>query len=169
MNERYTKLYDSTDVKKRIGQLASEITARHDDESPLFVALLRGANPFASQLMFEITRQAPDFHPELDYMMTSRYADSVIPNSETQIVMDLAPTTEVKGRSVVIVDDVLDFMVEKAMEYKLGARGLRSICEGILTDAMYELPSSSETQFVLDLEYAKRKFDKSKLSLLKVA
>ncbi len=68
-----------------------------------------------------------------------------------------------------IDNDVLDFMVEKAMEYKLGARGLRSICEGILTDAMFELPSSKETQFNLDLEYAKRKFDKSKLSLLKVA
>ena len=57
----------------------------------------------------------------------------------------------------------------KAVEYKLGARGLRSICEGILTDAMFELPSSKETNFVLDLDYARRKFDKSKLSLLKVA
>ena len=60
-------------------------------------------------------------------------------------------------------------MVEKAVEYKLGARGLRSICEGILTDAMFELPSSKEKFFTLDMEYAKRKFDKSKLSLLKVA
>ncbi|MBL0234957.1 MAG: ATP-dependent Clp protease ATP-binding subunit ClpX [Chitinophagaceae bacterium] len=76
---------------------------------------------------------------------------------------------ELENISLHIEDDVLDFMVEKAMEYKLGARGLRSICEGILTDAMYELPSSKETQFTLDLEYAKRKFDKSKLSLLKVA
>ena len=55
------------------------------------------------------------------------------------------------------------------MEYKLGARGLRSICESILTDAMFEMPSSKETHFLLDLDYAKRKFDKSKLSLLKVA
>ncbi len=76
---------------------------------------------------------------------------------------------ELEGINLVIEDDVLDFMVGKAMEYKLGARGLRSICEGILTDAMYELPSSKETQFTLDLEYAQRKFDKSKLSLLKVA
>jgi ATP-dependent Clp protease ATP-binding subunit ClpX len=76
---------------------------------------------------------------------------------------------ELENIQLSIEEDVLDFMVEKAMEYKLGARGLRSICEGILTDAMYELPSSKETQFTLDLEYAKRKFDKSKLSLLKVA
>jgi ATP-dependent Clp protease ATP-binding subunit ClpX len=76
---------------------------------------------------------------------------------------------ELEGIDLSIEDDVLDFMVEKAVEYKLGARGLRSICEGILTDAMFELPSSKEKFFTLDMEYAKRKFDKSKLSLLKVA
>lgn len=76
---------------------------------------------------------------------------------------------ELEGIQLHIEDDVLDFIVEKAMEYKLGARGLRSICEGILTDAMYELPSSREKFFTLDMDYARRKFDKSKLSLLKVA
>jgi ATP-dependent Clp protease ATP-binding subunit ClpX len=76
---------------------------------------------------------------------------------------------ELEGIQLHIDEDVFDFMVEKAIEYKLGARGLRSICEGILTDAMYELPSSKETSFTLTLDYAKRKFDKSKLSLLKVA
>ena len=65
--------------------------------------------------------------------------------------------------------DVYDFMVEKALEYKLGARGLRSICESILTDAMYELPSKKVNEFEVTLEYAKRKFSTSKLSLLKVA
>jgi ATP-dependent Clp protease ATP-binding subunit ClpX len=76
---------------------------------------------------------------------------------------------ELEGIKLTIDEEVLGFMVEKAVEYKLGARGLRSICEGILTDAMFELPSSKETNFVLDLDYARRKFDKSKLSLLKVA
>ncbi len=76
---------------------------------------------------------------------------------------------ELEGIQFTIEDDVLNFMVEKALEYKLGARGLRSICEGILTDAMFELPSSKETSFNMDMEYAQRKFDKSKLSLLKVA
>jgi ATP-dependent Clp protease ATP-binding subunit ClpX len=76
---------------------------------------------------------------------------------------------ELEGIKLSIEDEVLDFMVEKAVEYKLGARGLRSICEGILTDAMFELPSSKESTFTLDIEYARRKFDKSKLSLLKVA
>jgi ATP-dependent Clp protease ATP-binding subunit ClpX len=76
---------------------------------------------------------------------------------------------ELEGIKLTIEEEVLNFMVEKAMEYKLGARGLRSICEGILTDAMFELPSSKETTFNLDIDYARRKFDKSKLSLLKVA
>lgn len=76
---------------------------------------------------------------------------------------------ELEGIQLRIEDEVLDFMVEKAVEYKLGARGLRSICESILTDAMFELPSSKEKYFTLDLEYAQRKFDKSKMSLLKVA
>jgi ATP-dependent Clp protease ATP-binding subunit ClpX len=60
-------------------------------------------------------------------------------------------------------------MVEKALEYKLGARGLRSICEAILTDAMFELPSKKTKQFEVTLEYARGKFNVSKLSHLKVA
>ena len=76
---------------------------------------------------------------------------------------------EMEGIALTIQDEVLDFMVAKALEYKLGARGLRSICEGILTDAMYELPSTDTKEFILDLPYAEQHFNKSKLSLLKVA
>ncbi|WP_018626013.1 ATP-dependent Clp protease ATP-binding subunit ClpX [Niabella aurantiaca] len=76
---------------------------------------------------------------------------------------------ELEGIELKIEPAVLDFMVDKAVEYKLGARGLRSICESILTDAMYELPSASETQFTLTREYARRKFDKSKMGLVKAA
>ena len=76
---------------------------------------------------------------------------------------------ELEGIKLTIDDAVYDFMVEKALEYKLGARGLRSICESILNDAMFELPSSKQTSLHLDLEYAEKKFSKSKMSLLKVA
>lgn len=65
---------------------------------------------------------------------------------------------------------VLDFIVERAMEYKLGARGLRSICEVIMTDAMFEIPSEDHpTELKITLEYAKDKFSKSEMSQLKVA
>ena len=67
-------------------------------------------------------------------------------------------------------DATLDFITDKALEYKLGARGLRSICEAIITDAMYELPSEDIDTFEVTLDYAKEKLSKSKLSkLIKVA
>lgn len=65
--------------------------------------------------------------------------------------------------------DALDFIVTKALAFKLGARGLRSICEQILTDAMFELPGTATKEFKVTLEYAKRQFDKSKMNLLSVA
>src|SRR6202012_3039552 len=64
---------------------------------------------------------------------------------------------EMEGIELEVDNDVLDFMVAKAIEYKLGARGLRSICEGILTDAMFELPGSAETRFPLTLASANHK------------
>src|SRR4051812_24137240 len=76
---------------------------------------------------------------------------------------------EIEGIALTIDSDVYDFMVTKAMEYKLGARGLRSICESILTEAMYELPSSGQKALHVTLEYAERQFGKSKMSMLKVA
>lgn len=68
-----------------------------------------------------------------------------------------------------IDEEVYDFMVSKALEFKLGARGLRSICENILTDAMFELPGSNKKTFKITLEYANKMFGKSKLGKLKVA
>lgn len=94
---------------------------------------------------------------------------SILTAPKNALIKQYTRLFEMEGIALTINDDVLDFMVQKAMEYKLGARGLRSICESILTDAMYELPSSNEKKFTLNLEYAQHKFDKSKLSLLKVA
>jgi ATP-dependent Clp protease ATP-binding subunit ClpX len=94
---------------------------------------------------------------------------AILTEPKNAIIKQYIRLFELEGIKLTIENEVLDFMVEKAMEYKLGARGLRSICEGILTDAMFEMPSSSEKYFTLDIEYARRKFDKSKLSLLKVA
>ncbi len=66
--------------------------------------------------------------------------------------------------------EVMEFIVDKAMEFKLGARGLRSICEAIMIDAMYETPSGkSGNNLFITLEYAQDKFEKSDLKKLKVA
>jgi ATP-dependent Clp protease ATP-binding subunit ClpX len=60
-----------------------------------------------------------------------------------------------------IDEDVLDYIVDKAIEFKLGARGLRSISEDILIDAMFELPGSGEKKLHVPLDYAKEKIEKS--------
>ncbi|MES2240427.1 MAG: ATP-dependent Clp protease ATP-binding subunit ClpX [Bacteroidota bacterium] len=68
-----------------------------------------------------------------------------------------------------ITNEALDFIVDKALEYKLGARGLRSLCEAILTDAMYELPSSDDKILEIDVDYAKETLNKNLLKRLEIA
>ena len=94
---------------------------------------------------------------------------SILTEPKNSLIRQYKRLFELEGILLTIDNNVLDFMVEKAVEYKLGARGLRSICESILTDAMFELPSTRESKFHLNLEYARKKFDTSKMSLLKVA
>ncbi len=77
---------------------------------------------------------------------------------------------DMEGIQLLFADDVLDFIVQKAIEFKLGARGLRSICEAIMLDLMYELPQSkSKKDFTVTLDFAKEKIEKSSLSKLKAA
>tara|TARA_B100001741_G_scaffold306334_1_gene299654 strand:- start:9959 stop:11197 length:1239 start_codon:yes stop_codon:yes gene_type:complete len=77
---------------------------------------------------------------------------------------------EMDGINLTIDDEVLDYIVEKAIDFKLGARGLRSICETIMIDAMFDGPSNSENkEFKLTLEYAQNKIENSTLQKLKVA
>ena len=63
--------------------------------------------------------------------------------------------------------EALDYIVGKALEYKLGARGLRSLCEAILTDAMYELPSSNDKHLQVTKDYAENSLSKNLLQRLK--
>ncbi|TRX49184.1 ATP-dependent Clp protease ATP-binding subunit ClpX [Fulvivirga sp. M361] len=77
---------------------------------------------------------------------------------------------EMEDIKIEFKEGALDFIVEKAVEYKLGARGLRSICEAIVNDAMFEMPSNENAQrLVINRSYAEEKFSKSKYSKLKVA
>jgi ATP-dependent Clp protease ATP-binding subunit ClpX len=94
---------------------------------------------------------------------------SILTEPKNALVKQFMRLFEIEGIELKFEPEVYDFMVEKALEYKLGARGLRSICESILTDAMYELPSQKIKNFDVTLEYAQRKFSSSKLSMLKVA
>jgi ATP-dependent Clp protease ATP-binding subunit ClpX len=77
---------------------------------------------------------------------------------------------KMEGIELTFDDAALEYIVEKAQEYKLGARGLRSICEAIMTDAMFEIPSSNDIKSLkITKTYARQKFEKSKLSTLKAA
>ena len=66
-------------------------------------------------------------------------------------------------------EDVYEFIVDKALEFKLGARGLRSIVEAVMMDAMYSVPSQTVKKLHVTLEYAKEKFEKSDVNRLQVA
>jgi len=77
---------------------------------------------------------------------------------------------EMEGIELEFKEGALDFIVEKAMSFKLGARGLRSICEAVINDAMFELPSDKTSdRLVITRAYAEDKFSKSRYSKLKVA
>ncbi|HLF33992.1 MAG TPA: ATP-dependent Clp protease ATP-binding subunit ClpX [Cyclobacteriaceae bacterium] len=77
---------------------------------------------------------------------------------------------EMEGIKLEFHPETIDYIVDKAVEFKLGARGLRSICEAIITDAMFELPSQKEiTEFSISHEYAVEKFERSRLKKLRVA
>ena len=109
--------------------------------------------------------------PVVTYLnpLDSETLRSILTEPKNALIKQYRRLFELEGIKLTIDDAVYEFMVEKALEYKLGARGLRSICESILNDAMFELPSSKQTTLHLDLEYAEKKFSKSKMSLLKVA
>ncbi len=93
----------------------------------------------------------------------------ILTEPKNALIKQYVKLFEMDGIKLTFDKKVLDFIVEKAMEYKLGARGLRSICEAIMTDAMYELPSGKEKEFKVTLSYAREQFSKSKLSKLRVA
>lgn len=77
---------------------------------------------------------------------------------------------EMEGVELEVRKDALEYIVEKALEYQLGARGLRSIFEAIVTDAMFEIPSDDTIKkLVITKSYAKERFEKSKINKLKVA
>jgi ATP-dependent Clp protease ATP-binding subunit ClpX len=94
---------------------------------------------------------------------------SILTKPKNALMKQYTRLFELEGIELTIDEAVLDFMVDKALEYKLGARGLRSICESILTDAMFELPGTDTTVLNITLDYAESMFSKSKLSVLKVA
>ncbi|NOQ92819.1 MAG: ATP-dependent Clp protease ATP-binding subunit ClpX, partial [Flavobacteriaceae bacterium] len=92
---------------------------------------------------------------------------SILTDPKNAIIKQYTKLFEMDGIEFTIDEKALDFIVEKAIEYKLGARGLRSLCEEILTDAMFEMPSGDETKLKVTKKYAQGKITKSTIKKLK--
>ncbi|MEY3404932.1 MAG: hypothetical protein RL161_362, partial [Bacteroidota bacterium] len=94
----------------------------------------------------------------------------ILTEPRNALVKQYSKLFEMENIAVEFSEDAIDFIVEKAMEYKLGARGLRSICEAIITDAMFDMPSEKNAKKLeITRNYAVEKFSKSQFSKLKVA
>ena len=92
---------------------------------------------------------------------------AILTEPKNAIIKQYTKLFEMDDIAFKITDDALDYLVGKAIEYKLGARGLRSLCEAILTDAMFDLPSSGEKELHVTRSYAEGKLNKSTIKKLK--
>lgn len=102
--------------------------------------------------------------------LTGETLKRILTEPKNALVKQYAKLMAMEGVALTFDETALDFIVAKAVEYNLGARGLRSICEAIVTDAMYEIPSdTSIKKLLIDEAYAKSKFDGSKFKKLQVA
>lgn len=94
----------------------------------------------------------------------------ILTEPKNALVKQYTKLLEMEGVKLKFEESALNFIVDKAVEYNLGARGLRSICEAIITDAMYELPSDETIkELIIDEDYARSQFEKSKFKRLQVA
>ncbi|MBO3271828.1 MULTISPECIES: ATP-dependent Clp protease ATP-binding subunit ClpX [Hymenobacter] len=94
----------------------------------------------------------------------------ILTEPKNSIVKQYQRLFEMEGIQLSFSEDALEYIVVKADEYRLGARGLRSICESIMTDAMFDMPSDADaSELVIDADYARSKFEQSPLKQLRAA
>ena len=93
----------------------------------------------------------------------------ILVEPKNSIVKQYQKLFEMDGIKLKFDEEALDYIVDKAVEYKLGARGLRSIVEAVMMDAMFEIPSEKVKSFTVTLEYTKQQLDKSHLGQLETA
>lgn len=94
---------------------------------------------------------------------------NILTEPKNSIIKQYSKLFEMDGIKITFDEEVYEYIVDKALEFKLGARGLRSIVEAIMMDAMYSMPSQKLKKLHVTLEYAKEKFEKSDVKRLQVA
>lgn len=107
--------------------------------------------------------------PVLTYMnpLDEKTLRAILTEPKNAIIKQYEKLFAMDGITFTITDQALEYIVKKAVEYKLGARGLRSLCEAIFTDAMFEMPSSGETEFKVSKPYAEEKLSYETIKKLK--
>ena len=93
----------------------------------------------------------------------------LIPEMKNSIIKQYIKLFEMDGIKLTFEDSVFEYIVDKAVEYKLGARGLRSIVETIMMDVMFEIPSESKKEYKVTLDYAKQQLEKANMARLQTA
>ncbi len=146
-----------------VGYSASMNEARVDEDNLLQYIVPKDLKNFG--LIPEIIGRLP----VLTYMnpLDAATLRAILTEPKNAIIKQYEKLFEMDDVSFSIDEKALGYIVNKAVEYKLGARGLRSLCEAVLTDAMFELPSSDEKSLKVTLKYAENKLTKSTLSKLK--
>ena len=109
--------------------------------------------------------------PVLSYMnpLDEKILRSILTEPKNSIIKQYEKLFFMDDVDFTVEEGALNYIVGKAVEYKLGARGLRSLCEAILTDAMFELPSSDEKQLIVTRDYEEEKMTKTTLKKLRAA
>ena len=93
---------------------------------------------------------------------------NILTEPKNAIIKQYVKLFEIDGIKLTFSEETFEYIVDKAVEFKLGARGLRSICEIIMNDAMFEMPSEKVKEFTVTLDYAKSKLDKANLHKLQL-
>ena len=146
-----------------VGYTAAQNTARIDAENLMQYIAPQDLKSFG--LIPEIIGRLP----VLTYLnpLDRTALRAILTEPKNSIVKQYVKLFEMDGVQLTFQPEVLEYVVDKAIEFKLGARGLRSIVETIMMDAMYEIPSLKPQQYEVTLEYAKQQLNKSNVSRLR--
>ena len=155
-------------ISKRLNLAAIGYKSAYDGESLDSDNLLQYINP-KDLKDFGLIPEIIGRLPVLTYMdpLDAKTLRAILTEPKNAIIKQYKKLFEMDDIEFSITDGALDFIVDKAIEYKLGARGLRSLCEEILTDAMFELPSGEEKKLNVTKSYAEGKLEKTTLKKLK--
>jgi ATP-dependent Clp protease ATP-binding subunit ClpX len=157
-------------ISKRLNMQAVGFSASLDDDKVDEENLLQYIIP-SDLKAFGLIPEIIGRLPVLSYMnpLDAKTLRSILTEPKNAIIKQYAKLFLMDDVDFVIEDGALNYIVEKAIEYKLGARGLRSLCEAIFTDAMFDLPSSDEKEFNVTKDYAEAKLTNTTLKKLRTA